>query len=59
MIKAKFSNPLLGTALLLTAFLCLGWADTWEGIKKAASTITSVSSEFVQVKHMEIFLVCQ
>ena len=54
MRKAKFLNPLLGSALLLTAFLCLGWADSWEGIKKAASTITSVRAEFVQEKHMKI-----
>ena len=39
---------------LLTAFMCLGWADTWEGIQSAASTITSVRAEFVQEKHMEI-----
>jgi outer membrane lipoprotein-sorting protein len=34
--------------------MCLGWADTWEGIKKTASTVTSVRAEFVQEKHMEI-----
>jgi len=54
MLKLKFLNSLLGTALLITAFLCLAWADTWEGIKSAASTITSVRAEFVQEKHMEI-----
>jgi outer membrane lipoprotein-sorting protein len=54
MLKVKFLNPFLGTTLLITAFLCLGWADTWEGIKSAASTITSVRAEFVQEKHMEI-----
>ena len=54
MLKLKFLNSLPGTALLLTAFLCLGWADTWEGIKKTASTVTSVRAEFVQEKHMEI-----
>jgi outer membrane lipoprotein-sorting protein len=54
MLKAKFLNPLPRTALLLSAFLCLGWTDTWEGIKKAASTITSVRAEFVQEKHMKI-----
>jgi len=54
MQKVKFSNPLPGTALLITALLCLGWADTWEGIQSAASTITSVRAEFVQEKHMKI-----
>ena len=54
MLKVKFLNSLPGTALLITAFLCIGWADTWEGIKSAAATITSVRAEFVQEKHMEI-----
>jgi len=54
MQKVKLSNPLPGTALLITALLCLGWADTWEGIQSAASTITSVRAEFVQEKHMKI-----
>ena len=54
MQKVKFSNLLPGTALLITALLCLGWADTWEGIQSAASTITSVRAEFVQEKHMKI-----
>ena len=54
MPKTKFLNPALAAALLLTAFLCLGWADTWEGIKKAAPTIKTVRAEFVQEKHMKI-----
>jgi outer membrane lipoprotein carrier protein len=40
--------------LLTSAFLCLGWADTWDGIKTATPTITSVRAEFVQQKHMHI-----
>ena len=52
----KIQNPhlLKKVLFLLTAFLCIGWADTWEGIKDAASTITSVRAEFVQEKHMKI-----
>jgi outer membrane lipoprotein-sorting protein len=42
------------TLLLLSAVMCIAWADTWEGIKDAASTITSVRAEFVQEKHMKI-----
>ena len=52
----KTQKPLffIKTIFLLSAFMCLGWADTWEGIKKTASTVTSVRAEFVQEKHMEI-----
>ena len=52
----KTQKPLflIKALFLLTAFMCIGWADTWEGIKKTASTVTSVRAEFVQEKHMEI-----
>ena len=52
----KTQKPLFfkKTFFLLTAFMCLGWADNWDGIKKTASTVTSVRAEFVQEKHMEI-----
>ena len=52
----KTQKPLflIKALFLLTAFMCLGWADTWEGIKKTASTVTSVRAEFVQEKHMKI-----
>jgi len=39
---------------LLSAFLCLGWADSWEGLKTAAGTVTSVRAGFTQEKHMKI-----
>jgi len=54
MKKIQKPHLLIRVLFLLTAFLCIGWADTWEGIKGAASTITSVKAEFVQEKHMEI-----
>ncbi len=54
MKKTQKPYFLIKVLFLLTAFLCLGWADTWEGIKKTASTVTSVRAEFVQEKHMEI-----
>jgi outer membrane lipoprotein-sorting protein len=56
MKKKQKLNFLLRALLLIIAFMCLGWADTWEGIKSAASTITSVRAEFVQEKHMEILV---
>jgi outer membrane lipoprotein-sorting protein len=34
--------------------MCIGWADSWEELKSAAGTVTSVSSGFTQEKHMKI-----
>lgn len=42
------------TALLVAIFMCLGWADSWDELKSAAGTVTSVKAEFVQEKHMKI-----
>ncbi|QTA79285.1 Outer membrane lipoprotein carrier protein, LolA-related [Desulfonema limicola] len=38
----------------ICVFLCLGWADNWEGIKKSAGIISSVQADFIQEKHMKI-----
>ena len=54
MKKKQKPHILISALFLLTALMCLGWADTWEGIKKTASTVTSLRAEFVQEKHMEI-----
>ena len=40
--------------VLLSPQLCFGWADTWDGLKAAAGTISSVSAKFVQEKHMKV-----
>jgi outer membrane lipoprotein carrier protein len=54
-MKKKQNRHFLASAsILLTAFMCLGWADTWEGLKTAAGTVTSVKAEFTQEKHMKI-----
>jgi len=42
--------------VLLSARLCLGWADTWDGLKAATGTISSVSATFVQEKHMKVLV---
>jgi outer membrane lipoprotein-sorting protein len=52
--KEKKRHFLVSASILLTAFMCLGWADTWEGLKTAAGTVTSVKAEFTQEKHMKI-----
>ena len=40
--------------IFISAFFFLGWADTWEEIKKGAGNISSVQAEFIQEKHMKI-----
>jgi len=47
-------HPVLCVALLMAAFMCLGWADSWQGLKAGAGRVTSVKGEFVQEKHMKI-----
>ena len=39
---------------LLSAFLCLGWADSWEELKASAGSVSSVQAGFTQAKHMKI-----
>jgi outer membrane lipoprotein-sorting protein len=51
MINSLF---ILRALFLLTAFMCLGWADSREGLKTAAGTVTSVRAGFTQEKHMKI-----
>ncbi|GAB6907701.1 Outer membrane lipoprotein carrier protein [Desulfosarcina cetonica] len=45
---------LIAIALVFCVGLCLGWADTWEGIRAAAGTVTSVETAFTQTKHLPI-----
>jgi len=42
--------------VLLSARLCFGWADTWDDLKAAAGTISSVTAKFVQEKHMKVLV---
>lgn len=44
----------LKSTILFAAFMCLGWADSREDLKKAAGTVTSVRAAFSQEKHMKI-----
>ena len=54
MKKKQIHHFLTSTIFLFTAFMCLGWADSWEGLKTAAGTVTSVRAGFTQEKHMKI-----
>jgi outer membrane lipoprotein-sorting protein len=40
--------------LMVSAVLCLGWADNWTAMQTTAETVKSVSAEFEQEKHMKI-----
>jgi outer membrane lipoprotein-sorting protein len=41
-------------ATVAMAFLCMGSADKWTGLREAAGKVTSVVAEFTQEKHMKI-----
>jgi outer membrane lipoprotein-sorting protein len=44
----------LSVIVLITPSLCLGWADTWEGIRTAAEQTHAIQADFVQEKHLPI-----
>jgi outer membrane lipoprotein-sorting protein len=50
----RWMRTALAVLLLLAAGMCLGWADTWEGIRAAAATVNAVQADFVQEKHLPI-----
>ena len=52
--KKMVTNRLLRAVLLMAACLCLGWADSWEGIRAAAGKVDALSADFVQEKHLPI-----
>jgi len=54
MKKKQIPHFLTSIIFLFTAFMCMGWADSWEDLKKAAGTVTSVRAAFSQEKHMKI-----
>lgn len=54
MQKPRIFHKYLCVLLLGAAYLCIGWADTWDGIRNTAGKVTTVSAEFIQEKHMKI-----
>ncbi len=55
MLHTRSYKPLYpAIILIISACLCIGWADTWEGIRTGAGQIQSVQAEFVQEKHLKI-----
>jgi len=51
---AAIRNALVCAALLACVSLCLGWADTWDDIRRTAGTVTSVQTDFTQTKQLPI-----
>lgn len=52
LMRRKFA--MIKWLLPILALLCIGWADSWEQLKNATGTVTSVQAEFVQEKHLPI-----
>ena len=50
----RFAGRFQCVVLPLAVCLCLGWADTWEGIRTAAKGVDGISADFVQEKHLPI-----
>jgi outer membrane lipoprotein-sorting protein len=50
----RAGRPLSLILLLAAAVLCVGWADTWEGIREGTGTIRTIRADFVQEKHLGI-----
>ncbi|WP_319407653.1 outer membrane lipoprotein carrier protein LolA [uncultured Desulfosarcina sp.] len=50
----RFAGRFLWVALVMAAGLCLGWAETWDSIRDAATGVNSISADFVQEKHLPI-----
>ena len=56
MSKIRRYQAIAAAIVLLSARLCFGWADTWDGLKAATGAISSVSATFVQEKHMKVLV---
>ncbi len=52
--KKSLNSRLPAVILILCACFCIGWADTFEGVKKGAAEIKSVQADFIQEKHLRI-----
>jgi outer membrane lipoprotein-sorting protein len=50
----RIRNTWVCLVILMGSLFCLGWADTWEGIRGAAGSVTSVQTAFTQTKQLPI-----
>ena len=56
MKRIKKPHFLIRAIFLIAAFMCIGWADSWEELETAAGTVTSIKAGFTQEKHMKILV---
>ena len=59
--ETSMTNDRLGkrlqiTAVLIIAFISIGWGSSWEELKSTTGIVDSVSAEFIQEKHMRILV---
>lgn len=54
MKNPRVYNTLSISALVLAAFFIVGWADSWEEIRKGAGDVETVRARFTQEKHLKI-----
>ena len=52
--KTGIGKSLLPVAIVLSSLLLLGWANSWEDIRKESAKVTSINARFIQTKHMKI-----
>jgi len=49
-----FSRWMLRAGILSACAVMLGWANTWEDVRRESANIQSVNAHFTQEKHMDI-----
>jgi outer membrane lipoprotein-sorting protein len=54
MKKMHLHQFFVKVVFLITTCMCIGWAGSWDELRSAAGTVTSVKAAFVQEKHMKI-----
>lgn len=54
MNKSKIYKMFAVLALLLGCGMLVGWADSWEEIRRVSAEVSAVQADFVQRKHLKI-----
>lgn len=52
--RSKIGHILQTAVVLATAWLAIGWGSNWEELRSAAGSVSALSADFVQEKHMRI-----
>jgi outer membrane lipoprotein-sorting protein len=53
-LRFNIAGPSQTIAVLAAAWMLIGWGSSWEELKSAAGSVTSLKADFVQEKHMQI-----